>query len=265
MARGNNGNALQHLVELSVARALLREPGALRLLCTHSMGPSERLVVPPDEAEGEKNAWFTRVLREAGQGGEATVLHRALRGVGATRDDYPNTARLVAWLAAAEGRPLTATLCEFDPHTFEALRARWGGDAAFTLVSGSWRSAELGLEGDGPWLWTMDPYTFTDDETCRGGDVCDADLRRLVPKLRALRGPGAWLLFCYSLEDAQAVAFRASVSRLADGSGLAVGFAGVARDATSVHLCGLVSPSADLIEEAREAVRGAAGPAWRER
>ncbi|MFZ5439910.1 MAG: hypothetical protein ACOZQL_07860 [Myxococcota bacterium] len=259
MARGNNGNALQHFVELTAADLLLREAAQLRLLCTHSMAPAEALVVPERESRDGKNRWLTELL--AGEG--TTLLHDALRGVGASRSDYPNSARLLSWFASTRGRSLRAKLCEFEPATYAALEARWGRDPAFCLVHGSWREAEPLLPGDGAWLWTMDPYTFVPGARCGGGDVCDGDLELVARWLREWTGPGAWLLFCYSMDRARAAAFRAAVTSLGAACGFEAGFAGAQRDEQTAHFCGLLSRSPGLVSEIVAQTQRAAGEVWR--
>jgi hypothetical protein len=105
VARGNDGNLLQHAIEVAVAQALGRQAGvtSLRLVCTHAMAPFEALTGP---ASLDSSARLRGRLRQA-TAGQATedlpVLVRAYHDLGASPARYPNTAALVEWVARQQG------------------------------------------------------------------------------------------------------------------------------------------------------------------
>ncbi len=212
MAKGNDGNLLQHEVELRLATRLAGlGDGRLHVALTHGMAPYEpcdhpRTTVAHDRLDG--------VLKSlAGEPGpEDTPLVRAYRTCAATREHYPNSAELIASLIGREN--VEGCITENDPTKFEELAAAWAGTHV-QVREGSWRR-EVGEGGglccppdlDRPWLLSMDPLTWREDETdAHSGDKDDAhlragDLRRIEDVLRGYMAsgyPGAASIFVYKV------------------------------------------------------------------
>jgi hypothetical protein len=95
MARGNNGNYLQHSVELAAARRLMSQDGHLHLALCHGMSPYEPCDPP---RRGQDRRLLLAALAQAEQSprpGEAAIIG-AYRALSATLARYPNTGELVA-------------------------------------------------------------------------------------------------------------------------------------------------------------------------
>jgi hypothetical protein len=203
LAKGNDGNLLQHAVECAMAEHLLHLTGQLHIVLTHSMSPYEEFEQPRHAAHG----LIDRALQMAQQpqASDEPPVVNAYRKTEADETQYPNSAELMA--ALAEPRQLSGTLVELDRHKFQLLRARWG-EAGVQLIHNSWRiplrhghlSCPIAI--DRPWLFSMDPMTFV--SAGRQDDDClhELDLHRLFATVEGyLRSGqrGAILIFCYSL------------------------------------------------------------------
>jgi hypothetical protein len=85
MAKGNDGNLLQHGIELAAVSAIASKP--LWLTCTHSMAPRESC--PEPNRDRRLRHWLNT------QFGTPSVA-AAYRLTNATLDSYPNTSELIA-------------------------------------------------------------------------------------------------------------------------------------------------------------------------
>ena len=179
MAKGDDGNFLQHSVELAAANRLAAEnPSTLHVAITHGMAPSE----PFEHKLSDKKPGLSRCrLRAALQladgpprVGEPSIV-TAYRCAGAARR-YPNSAALLRTL----GRELVGGISETCPLKHKQLAAAWAGSPLKT-ANASWRcqvqpGGVLGCPErlDVPWLFTMDPMTYRKDQPFRD----DANLHR---------------------------------------------------------------------------------------
>src|SRR5437899_2313368 len=96
MAKGNDGNLLQHAVELGLGDILSRERSGCRLhlVHTHAMAPYEAF----GEDRGGLRGALDAVL-DRGRGsaiGSDPVLVRAYRACSANDQHFPNTAEVLA-------------------------------------------------------------------------------------------------------------------------------------------------------------------------
>lgn len=210
MAKGNDGNLLQHWVEAALAARLcaVSEDGPLHLALTHGMEPFEHFDARTTGIGGFRrlDAWLTAAAIEPLPSGSPTVVI-AYRRCRASADHYPNSAEV---LAAVLGRPrLRGVITECDSEKFNVLAAAWS-DGLVHAVHGSWRNCltqhSCPANLDGPWLFSMDPMTFLrnpdrlpapDDANLR-----PSDLAMVVPVLLsyfASGRPGAASIFCFSL------------------------------------------------------------------
>ena len=104
MAKGNDGNYLQHSVEVAIALHLakLSTQGALHLALTHGMAPFE----PCDAPLVGQSRGLLRTALEAAQSpptpGEAPII-TAYRATKASLDRYPNTGELLPATAVEIG------------------------------------------------------------------------------------------------------------------------------------------------------------------
>ncbi len=159
MARGNDGNLLQHGIELAAISAIDRLP--VFLTCTHSMAPRERCDDP--KRDRRLRHWLNAYT-------DTPSVAHAYRETNATLDSYPNSAELIASLVGDEN--LRGDLFEVCADRIRDLCARWN-DHSVDVRGQSWRTGldEITIPSteDG-WLFTMDPMTFVSDNPSAGDD-----------------------------------------------------------------------------------------------
>ena len=200
MAKGNDGNYLQHCVEVEAAVRLRQAcpDGRLHVALTHGMAPFEQtknstackrlLYGALREAEGEPN----RDERE---------IVKAYRSSRASRQNYPNTAELLR--AVIGPNKLSGGITEWDPANYKELAAawtRWKVKAAHS----SWRKQLLpeGALGcperlDAPWLFSMDPMTYTENGGSDDANLHPSDLELLAPALERYVDSGQPGIACF--------------------------------------------------------------------
>lgn len=223
MAKGNDGNYLQHCIEVELAVRLAQtEPeGRLHVALTHGMEPFERL---GKSKRYIKHNLLYGALREAAN----EPLHNERKIVTAYRKSWvskgyhPNTKDLFAELTEKKCYPNTAELLravigmdrmtggitETNDIKHKDLAEAWSGSGMFVAHS-SWREQlgpdyALGCPGglDTPWLFSMDPMTYTedgheDDDKLHRSDL-DCLARAFEPYV-ASGQPGIACLFVYSV------------------------------------------------------------------
>jgi hypothetical protein len=189
VAKGNDGNYLQHSVEVAVALHLIKlsTQGGLHLALTHGMEPFERCGKLPN----------SRCLQEALQAaqnpptcGESPIV-AAYRATKASLENYPNTGEL---LAAMIGRG--------------------------RLSPGGVLSCPATLRA--PWLFAADPMTFRQDGYLDDDRLYQEDLSRLSTTLKgfiASGEPGMAAIFVYSVKPDVQPQFWAFADVLAADSG----------------------------------------------
>ena len=222
MAKGNDGNYLQHCVEVGAAAHLMQAypDGRLHVALTHGMAPFERI----DEPNGNAHRLLYGALREAASEPkrnerEIVTAYRASWKSQAYRPDieklfdelktgkhYPNSAELLR--AVIGTNRLSGGITEQDEAKHKKLAAAWDG-SGIAVARSSWRK-QLSRDGalgcpdhlNRPWLFSMDPMTYAENGVSDDANLNRSDLDLLVPALQryaASRQPGIASLFVYSV------------------------------------------------------------------
>ena len=174
MAKGNNGNYLQHCIEIEAATHLAQTDadGRLHIALTHGMKPFENLDSPNGACHSFLYDALDEACREACQCDERKIV-KAYREAGASRESYPNTAELLRATIGAD--KLSGGITERCCKKHEALKERWSGSNV-CVSSSSWRhqlkpgdslACPDGLNA--PWLFSMDPMTYIENG-CKDDD-----------------------------------------------------------------------------------------------
>lgn len=230
MAKGNNGNYLQHSVEVAVGLRLARTIGrkSLHVALTHGMKPFEPCDSP---VKGVARHLFVQTLeavQELETCNEPAVV-AAYRTTEASLEHYPNSAEL---LAAVIGRnQLSGGITERDPQKYAELQAVWSGSRV-RPVNASWRS-EMSPTGvhwcpdslQDPWLFSADPMTYRENGQVDDDKLYRADLLLLAAVLNGYadsRVPGVATLFVYAVRPKVQPQFWAFVDDLAAETGATV-------------------------------------------
>ena len=167
MAKGNDGNYLQHCIEVEAAVRLAEMDTAGRLLIalTHGMKPFEPL---EEQKTGTCRELLLRKLaasRQPSQAGEPAVV-KAYRETGASDTRYPNSAELLRAVIGAEN--LSGGITEICSKKHKYLSEAWFKTNVKTTCA-SWRE-ETSPDGilacpedlQSPWLFSMDPMTYSE-------------------------------------------------------------------------------------------------------
>jgi len=258
MARGNDGNLLQHAVESELGFGLVAaaSAGGLWLTCTHSMGPFEPLSRPPTEQPSQRHRfehWWQRALLNE-EAADPPLLHAYRHCRQIDRDRYPNSAEIISVLIGRD--QLAGTLVELKEVNGRALADRWR-ETAVAIKPGSWREALADLTApanlDRPWLFTMDPFTYVTRPDADDGDLHAGDFQLLRNTVRSWLNsaqPGVFCAFCYAMPAGVRDEYQAAMQRFRDEMDiphLALAFAEV-KIADKSHVGALISQQAGLLE-----------------
>lgn len=209
MAKGNDGNYLQHCIEVEAAVRLVRShpDGRLHVALTHGMAPFEEL----DKSGAQKNLLYGALGEAAGEskGCEREIV-KGYRNSGASQRRYPNSAELLRAVIGT-GR-LSGGITEVCQTKHEALEKAWRG-SGIVVAQSSWRK-QLGPNGalacpdhlNVPWLFSMDPFTYIEHSDSDDPNLHRSDLGRLRAALEpcvASRQPGIACFFVYNMEVAE--------------------------------------------------------------
>ncbi len=212
MAKGNDGNYLQHCIEVEAAVRLAQMDamGRLHISLTHGMAPFESFDVPFDKrkAGGTFHKLIKKKLadsKKTPQADEPAVV-KAYRKTLASDICYPNSAEL---LKAIIGRDnLSGGITEINRNKHDTLSSAWLNTSVKTNYS-SWRKQ---VHPDGilacpeylqtPWLFTMDPMTYVEK-----GNMDDYNLHRFdigilsgaLSRYFSSGTPGVAALFVYNV------------------------------------------------------------------
>jgi hypothetical protein len=259
MAKGNDGNLLQHGVEAELGVRLWEAGGRqrLHLVLTHGMAPFE-----PFEPRGDNPSAYRKLARwlsEPMPDVRSPAIVRAYQQLQASPQRYPNSGEI---LAALVGRGnLSGYICETDPRKITALRNAWHGTAVEPL-HGSWRHCVSRLrcpvDSPSPWLFSMDPMTFVDGPSEDDDKLRESDLRLLVPILESYAAsgqPGACAIFCYSLRPDDRERFRAAIHAqlVSYVRGFSVDFLKTVARGGNRHIGAVLCSSVGLLGEVRKA------------
>jgi hypothetical protein len=205
VAKGNDGNYLQHSVEVAIALYLTKQSkqGALHIALTHGMAPFESFEAP---RKGQSRGLLCKAIGAAQcfpTCGESPIV-AAYRATNASRELYPNTGELLAH-TVGRGR-LSGGITEVDVQKNARLVEKWSGSGV-TPVNSSWRQ-EIRPGGvlscpatlRSPWLFAADPMTFREVGHADDDKLYREDLSRVSTVLKgfiASGEPGAAALFVY--------------------------------------------------------------------
>lgn len=258
MAKGNDGNYLQHSIEVALAWQLVSRTAGngLHIALTHGMAPYEPTGSVPN---GQARALLVGALdqsREPRSDGEEPLIS-AYRETAASLDRYPNTGEL---LASVIGRDrLAGGIAETNPDKQAQLRTVWSGSNV-KIGSNSWR---VETQPDGvlncpaslstPWLFSSDPMTYHEYGYADDDQLYRADLDRLaqvLTKYVKTGKPGAACLFVYSVRPEVRPLFWSFAEALAGRLGANLTTAWVTHQGGNRNLAAILSSAAML------------GPAW---
>jgi len=254
MAKGNDGNYLQHSVEVALALHLasLQPEGRLHIALTHGMAPFE----PSDwEATGQVRSKLRKAVSAAHaspSAGESSVV-AAYRSSGARLSHYPNSAELLRTVLGTAS--LTGGITERDEKKYLDLQQAWRGTDVETRQS-SWRS-EVSMGGilacpralDTPWLFSMDPMSYTERRFADDAYVYPEDGDRLGDVLGGFvksGQPGVAALFVYAVKTHEREKFWAFVDGLSRPLGTTVVYCWLTHRGGNRNLAGLLCAGFEL-------------------
>lgn len=167
MAKGNDGNYLQHCIEVEAAVRLaeMDPAGRLHIALTHGMRPFEPF---EEQKTGTCRELLLRKLADANnkpQAEEPAVV-KAYWETGASKTRYPNSAELLRVIIGTEN--LSGGITELCSRKHKSLSSAWV-NTNVKAACASWRNE---IHSDGilacpddlqtPWLFSMDPMTYSE-------------------------------------------------------------------------------------------------------
>ena len=228
MAKGNDGNFLQHSVEVAVAERLRAEnPAGLHIALTHGMAPFEKFDTRSGCSCGLKLALS---LSEQDPQEEEPLIVTAYRRTSASDAHYPNSAELLRAIRGENG--LAGGITETSLKKHRELARAWRGSPV-KVCHASWRSqvCDGGVLASPdslqvPWLFSMDPMTFRKGSQgttprhgpCDDSNLHEADMTLLCEALTPFVGsrqPGVATLFVYGVNRERKQAFWQFADQLA--------------------------------------------------
>jgi len=248
VAKGNDGNYLQHSVEVAVAVHLAERHagGHLHLALAHGMAPFEPCGEIPN---GQARMLLHRALRAAQQAqspADSSIVS-AYRATNASLEHYPNTAELLRGVIGQDR--LSGGITEVDPLTYVQLAKAWVGSGVSSVRS-SWRD-QAGPGGvltcpadlDAPWLFTMDPMTYRENGYADDNNLYRVDLTRVaeaVSSFVASGEPGVAALFVYAVKPEIRSQFWGFVDDLAKHTETTVESCWLTHQGGNRNLCALL-------------------------
>lgn len=243
MAKGNDGNYLQHSVEVSLANLLAQPSGSLHITLTHGMAPVEACGVAPTH---QLHHVFDDALIAASgphRTGEEGVV-AAYRATGATRESYPNSGELIS---ATLGRGnLTGAVAEVCSDKYAELQAVWA-DSNVQVIRGSWREPafleDTSVVPAGPWLFSMDPMTYSLNVAADDDKIYRDDTARIASALASLAAdgaPGAATIFVYAIRPDFRSAFWEFAETIASRVGMSLDRLWMPHQGGNRNLCALL-------------------------
>jgi len=247
MAKGNDGNLLQHGIELAAVSAIANR--SVRLTCTHSMAPRESC--PEPKRDRRLRHWLNSEL-------DFPSVAAAYRKTNASIENYPNTAELVASKLGNDN--ICGDLFEVSEIKVGQLRTRWS-ETELQVHGNSWRQGLAGVEipsAKTSWLFTMDPMTFLPDgeELIDDDKLRPSDVNLLIDYFQnaAVFGP-KWVIsiFCFELRRGPIDYyghFLNEMHRMSNRLGLRMEPLEVVYG--NPHVAGVFSSSEDVIDQIRQ-------------
>lgn len=208
MAKGNDGNYLQHCIEVEAAVRLAKmdSVGRLHIALTHGMRPFE-----PFEKRKADSTYQELLLKKLADANskpqiEEPAVVKAYRETGASKTCYPNSAELLRVTIGTEN--LSGGITEICARKHKSLSSVWLNTNVKTACA-SWRE-EICTDGilacpedlQSPWLFSMDPRTYNEEGYMDDDKLYRADIGVLSCALsRYFRSgrPGVAALFVYNI------------------------------------------------------------------
>lgn len=263
MAKGHDGNFLQHSVELAAAVRLAAEnPSALHVAFTHGMAPFE----PFEHKLSDKVPGLSRYRLKAAleladrpqREGEPSIV-TAYRCTGAPRR-YPNSAEIIRTLwQRKQVCGLAGGITEKSVWKHECLATAWAGSPV-KVARASWRCQ---VQPDGvlacpknlrvPWLFAMDPMTYREDDRYCDDDNLhryDADLlnQALLPYVDSGQ-PGMAALFVYNVQPRRICRFWNFIDDISSRTHMGVRRHSLAHRGGNRNLAALLYSATDLHDD----------------
>ena len=207
MAKGNDGNYLQHCIEVEAAVHLVKLDARRRLFIalTHGMAPFEPFV--KRKADSTFQELLSKKLAESKQPSqvEEPAVVKAYRKTKASDKSYPNSAELLRAVIGTEN--LSGGITEICSKKHKSLSAAWLNTNVKTACS-SWREEILpnGILAcpdniQTPWLFSMDPMTYSErgykDDNLNKSDI--DILSQALIRYFSSGYPGIVALFVYGV------------------------------------------------------------------
>jgi hypothetical protein len=224
VAKGNDGNYFQHSIEVAIAvqLAAMSPDRRLHVALAHGMAPFEACDEPK---RGQSRALLEATLNDSRRPRriDEPPIVSAYRDTDATLRHYPNSAELLRVLIGA--KRLSGGITEVDSEKHAQLRGAWAGSKV-AVAQASWRN-EVGAGGVlscpaslvSPWLFTLDPMTYREDDYSGDNNVYRADLEPLSDVLTRFvcsGKPGVMALFVYSIKPKDRARFWGFAEDLAN-------------------------------------------------
>jgi len=236
VAKGNNGNLLQHFVESELAVTLTDGMLEKRFytVFTHGMAPFEPCEpLAPEEPPELRNLLKALPTLDASWAEESGIpVLKAYKRLQATEEHFPNSAEVVASVLGDKSI-LRGEICEQKAEFAEQLQQMWDMSTV-NVRKGSWRDAVRHISApdgqDAPWIFSMDPYRFKEREFLDiqdDGYLDQHDLITLKPVVSGHFNTGARgvaCIFSYQMQPEEALAFENSVHELCKMLGEEVNF-----------------------------------------
>ena len=227
MAKGNDGNYLQHSIEVesAVRLAKMDAAGRLRIALAHGMAPFEAFSALLSESKrGLARRLLRKTLDKSNQSPESDEqpIVRAYRKTKASEKHYPNSAELLRAVIGTD--KLSGGITEVDCKKYKKLADAWLCSFVEPVRS-LWRKqihpgGILACPGDlrTPWLFTMDPTMYSEN-----GEADDDKLHKsdIAPLSDVLTGyvqsgkPGIAALFVYGCNPTKRCRFWKFMDKLA--------------------------------------------------
>ncbi|MYA35676.1 MAG: hypothetical protein F4Y34_03305 [Gammaproteobacteria bacterium] len=214
MTKGNDGNYLQHCIEVEAASRLVQadRDGRLHVVLTHGMAPFELLETRKTRNGPIQRDLLFRALDEANAASEPQPNERkivtAYRNSKASRQHYPNSAELLRVVVGDQ--KLSGGVTETDPAKCEELAEAWS-DSNVRVKQSSWRNQlkpggvlDCPRDLDKPWIFSMDPMSYKEKSGEDDEYLYCSDMEILVPILQKYfnnEQPGIACFFVYNVDS----------------------------------------------------------------
>ena len=228
MAKGNDGNYLQHSIEVNAAMHLsqMDTNGRLHIALTHGMAPFERFE-KSDQSQTDRK-FLVKALKDSSLPSlpDESMIVTAYRKTDASNTQYPNSVELLKAMVGVDklSGGIAEKVCGKHKQLVEALN-----NTRIKAACSSWRN-EIRPPGvlscpdelHTPWLFTMDPMTYMEIGAVDDANLYYSDLDSLSDALSMyVRSgkPGIATLFVYNIKPTGRNLFWKFIDDLAESIG----------------------------------------------